>query len=181
VKDLEELPGPCWTYHPSLRAVEIKLDQRANPTPVRLEGISWMAPRAPKTSWEFSLDSDGWMPEHSLEPFHVENGVLVTTITGEDPYMTTGDVSFDAGKFKRVRVRLKAAEAGQVQLFFGTSLHPLNADTSVDGEYTTPGQWQELVFDLASNPLWEGQVAALRLDPPGTSGRLEVDYLRLEP
>jgi hypothetical protein len=109
---------PAYCYDPALGVVEIKLRRSQAPTPVSILGVKVFPGEEARTAWDFSSGPQGWQAMHSMSPIGVKNGVAVTSITGDDPYM--GVIGLDASteEFGGVRIRMRAARGGAAEVFF---------------------------------------------------------------
>ncbi|MBP5639573.1 MAG: glycoside hydrolase family 99-like domain-containing protein [Victivallales bacterium] len=161
-------------------------------------------PHLAKTSWDFSLGTEGWY----RNPFgtayvKIVDGCLHFFRNGVTlPALRTRIAPFDATKFTSFRIMMKVTPCPD---------HPMNGDSRIKGERTlallwgsensplilpnnsftqenvasmetTPdGEWHEYTISLASNPRWKGMINELWLDVPKLAlGYFDISWMRLE-
>ncbi|NOY83133.1 MAG: hypothetical protein GXP31_19225 [Kiritimatiellaeota bacterium] len=181
------LPGGTtgWAYDSETRllAVGVTCDNEGRAR-VTLAGVTPSTPdsRAAASAWEFAADAEGWRMGHS-SALEAVDGVLRITVTGSDPYAISGRAAIDAAKHRALRVRARMNRAGQVGLFWRSTVSPQwSASKNINLPLPGDNRWHELTFNLADQPDWDGRILQIRLDlepadlPPGT--RLEVDWVR---
>jgi hypothetical protein len=181
-------PGTTgWAYNAPLRVLAIGVtagvEGRAT---LALTGLLRSVPEVPKTatSWEFEKGTEGWTAVHSCE-LKAENGHLVLTVTGDDPYATSGPAAIKAGEHQRPRVRARLTGGSSLALFWRSTRSPgWGPDREVHADLPGDGEWREITFDLSAQPLWTGAIQQIRLDPEGAGlglgAVLEVDWVRPE-
>jgi len=129
----------------------------------------------PQKKWEFTADSEGWLAVKSLSDFSVANGVLSTTVTGEDPNMLT-PVSVSATAYKYLQIRYRVSG-------YSDTAELLWAGTGGNGMYSfkinPDGLFHVYTIDLSALPNWAGQITTLRFDPTtANTGAVGIDYIR---
>lgn len=152
---------------------------------VEMTGIERGLPAASRAArrWEFERDVEGWQAAHSCE-LRAEDGKLKMTVTGEDPYATSGPAAIPALRYSALAARVRLSAGSGVGLFWRASVSPnWGPDKEVHAACPADGQWHTISFDLKDHPLWRGRIMQVRLDiegeaPPGTT--LDVDWLRPE-
>jgi hypothetical protein len=173
VEQLGEEQG--YRYDPSLGIVEIKLLRADTPVAVEVRGIRAFGGEGARTAWDFKSGSQGWHAMHSMALIQVRNGVAVTAITADDPFMGVLGLDASAQEFGGVRIRLRTPRSGPAEVFFGAGGLPITAGSEKTFE-VRGGEFRDYVVDLRDHPRWRGTVTALRIDPPGEPG----DIVELE-
>ncbi len=174
-----------WAYAPEtgILAVGVTCDAGGQARVV-LSDVAPFTPgsRAAVSAWEFAAGLEGWRMGHACA-LEAVDGVLRIMVTGTDPYAVSGRAAIDADKHETLRIRARMNHAGQVGLFWRSTVSPQwSAAKNVTLPIPGDGRWDELAFDLTDRPGWGGRVLQVRLDPepadlpPGT--RLEVDWVR---
>jgi hypothetical protein len=158
-----------YRYDPSLGIVEIKLRRMAAAVPVAVSGIKTFRGEGPRTSWDFKTGPQGWQVMHSLSPLQVSDGVAMTSITGDDPFMGVTGLDASADEYGGVRIVMRTAHTGGGSLYFAAGGKPIVAD-SRQGFAVEGGAFHEYIVDVRHHPLWRGVVTAIRIDPPGEPG-----------
>lgn len=163
---------------------------------VRCENDASLAEETPQlvevndaNQWYFDKDgdSDGWRIQNA-ENLVVSGGYLNASATNGDPAIVRS-VLFNASDYQVavVGVRYKGGLEKANPDFFFTTAESSNwaADKHITGTYIVPafvseGETVEVMFDLTSNKLWNGNVTGLRFDPfGGYSDGFSIDYVRL--
>ena len=170
-----------YRYDSSLGVVEIKLRRTAAAAPVVVSGIKTFRGEGPRTSWDFKTGPQGWQAMHSMSPVEVKDGVSVTSITGDDPFMGVVGLNASTEEYGGVRIAMRTAHGGGGSLYFGAGGQPFVAE-SCQGFAVEGGAFREYVVDLRRHPLWRGMVTAIRIDPPGEPGdAVEIQSVALIP
>lgn len=135
--------------------------------------------------WVFYDNSvHGWRATHSLTPLQVRDGVMMTTITGEDPYMHSPQISVDAQSVKFIEIRLRSERSGTLTTYWITQGSPSWAEDKT-AKCETPirgdGDFHTYVIDLTDFPSWSSQVLQFRIDfdglPAGTT--VQIEHIKL--
>ena len=124
---------------------------------------------------------EDWTGIANISGATVSGGVLSgTSINNGDAIISNSAFNFAADRVPHLFVRLKASTSTGVQIFFATSANPGFSGTRVvSANYTTPGAYQTLTFDMAAQPDWNGTITDLRLDPvSGVGIQFDVDWIR---
>lgn len=131
---------------------------------------------------EFTLadDFDGWSANTDVSGLAVADGRLAGVIVGFDPQLTKTDFAFEGNSALQIRLRYRNSSNGTVYLWWGTSINDaFSVDRQLAMTYTGAGDWQELVFKLGREPEWlDQEISRLRIDPNGSAGEFEIDYIR---
>ncbi|MCB1133101.1 MAG: hypothetical protein KDN05_18400, partial [Verrucomicrobiae bacterium] len=118
------------------------------------------------TRYEFDGGTDGWTGVN-VAGLTSESGSLVGSATTNDPQVTRGGLALSGTLHDHVIVRLRAASATPVQLYWATTANPgFAAGRSMVATYSDAGFYQALTFDLSATPGWAGEtITNLRIDP----------------
>ena len=122
--------------------------------------------------WNFDQGLEGWKAQ-SQSSLQASDGMLKVTSTGRDPHMFALAKS-DKGTMV-LRFWAKFERAGVGQVFWWTKQRP-----RADGQHRVnflvkPGQFQEYAIPFKC----EGQLAAVRLDPGSSPGKIDIDWIEL--
>lgn len=122
----------------------------------------------------------GWTGNADIDELAVNEGRLQGVIYGSDPQLLKTDYSFEGNSALQVRMRYRNSSNGRVDLFWGNAANNrFSADRQLSESYTGAGDWQELIFDFGREPQWlDQEITRLRVDPNGSSGGFEIDYIR---
>jgi hypothetical protein len=133
--------------------------------------------------WEFTTDGDleRWSPDQLT--LTAMGGFLTYKIDGGDSKLTfVKGLEAIANDYKFLRVRIKTAVNGQVELFWGRTDAPNFAGTRYASINVTGNvNFQEVLIPLASKTEWKNTIDQLRIDlqfPIGQQG--QVDLISLE-
>jgi hypothetical protein len=145
---------------------------------------------APLTTIRFEFNDEGeiedWGHPNGLTPPRGHAGVMTMTFTGDDPFVSRGNLRIAPG-VTRIRVRMKLPRCNPTaQLFWATNNGPdLGDDKHLDFPVQPDGAFHEYEIPVGTHPKWRGEtVTLIRFDPttggatPGT--KVEIDYLRGE-
>ena len=136
----------------------------------------------PPHAWEFDTDAERWTPQFDLNPFEVQNGILVTQSTGDDPYMFSPSLQISAEVYKHIEVRMKVGESGIGQFFFTTEDVPFHVEeASVTFPVQASDDFKVYTVDMSTSDAWKGSIGDLRFDPITAQTNIEIDYIRLVP
>lgn len=174
--------GENTTYYFALKAV----DAKANVSGMSnlAEGITGIRPEYIR-AWEFAADSDleGWRMKNQVSG-SVGDGILRLISTGTDPYILSPDqlAISDPQVYRYVKLRLKnETSSPSGDIFFITNEDPVwNSAKSVP--FAASGndeEYQEYIIDMGANPLWQGTIRGIRLDPASAPGIISIDYIRI--
>lgn len=127
-----------------------------------------------------AADFNGWSASTDVNIFEVSDGALRGSIIGAAPKLSKTDFNFNGNSSLQVRVRYKNSNNGKVAFFWGTSVSStFDSTRKLKAIYNGAGDWQELVFNLGREPEWlDHTITRLRIDPNGSSGDFEIDYIR---
>ncbi|MDW8319731.1 MAG: hypothetical protein RMM08_00075 [Armatimonadota bacterium] len=117
-----------------------------------------------------------WQPTHHISRVSHSPAGMVIEISGYDPY-THGPVrEFPENVPLWLEIRLKSEQQGMLQIFYARAGQGSAEERSVRRVVNTT-DWVILRMPLPAL----GPRAWIRLDPPGTSGRCTVEYIRFTP
>ena len=120
--------------------------------------------------WGFEGGTQGWRPAHATR-LDAQNGALVITCTGHDPYLYTPPIEAEGPLYLSFRMRSTGTGGGQ---FFWITRESQNWGTdkrSPGFKMEHDGEWHTYEMKLET----EGTVTRIRLDPGADEGRVEVD------
>jgi hypothetical protein len=132
--------------------------------------------------WEFDNpnDSDGWSAWNQLEPFQKGDGSIISTSTGDDPYMGSPFLSVDAAGFSRIEIRMRNSAGNDAQIFFVTDKDPAwDEIKSRHFSITGDGAYHTYTVNMSGVGPWKDRIQQIRLDPMTVPGDFEIDYIRI--
>lgn len=134
-------------------------------------GIAQELPQFDFTKSESAL---GWQAAHDIAKLEGTPEGLEVSISGNDPYFIGPPCDYPANVPLWMTIRLKSDQEGTAQVFYWTQAP--SEEKSVRFSML-PNQWVEKRIPL---PALEANTR-LRIDPPGTGGRMTVSSLRFAP
>ena len=122
----------------------------------------------------------GWSANAGVSGLAVMDGRLTGVVSGNEPQLSKTDFAFEGNSALQIRLRYRNSSSGVVRLWWGTSINDaFGVDRQLAVTYSGAGDWQVLVFDLGRESEWlDHEITRLRIDPNGSSGVFEVDYIR---
>ncbi len=127
--------------------------------------------------WEFDT-AEGWRP-YQIAPLTIENGVLVTHPTGDDPQLIIQQVGVAIESIGHIALRLKVPKglrAGEV--FWTTKKEPeLSGNKSFPIGFNDDGAWHTYLISKKVEDKWTGLLNALRLDIGTAGDTIEIDWI----
>ncbi len=122
---------------------------------------------------------EGWNPAGGISGETVAGGLLSGTATG-NPNVNNQGFHFVAGAVTDILVRLKATQAGNTRLFFGTdTADTFHADRRIIVSSPPAGEWGLVRYPVSTHSDWTGFITRLRVDPilnrPGDS--FDIDWI----
>ena len=119
--------------------------------------------------WNFDGDNDygGWLMQNNVSGT-VAEGILVTTVTGTDPFIANHNVFVDAGQVKYIKLRIKNNSAGsEGAVYWATSTAGWDASKRVSfAVQPNAAEYQDIIVDMSVSNAWTGIVQDIRLDLP---------------
>jgi len=124
--------------------------------------------------WAFKTGDAGWEALHSCTLTPTPDGTVLLQPTGDDPYVQSPPVDFPGPLVVEFRVRTRATGGGSFYwVSDGAAGYRAQQVASVD--IPADGQWHTLRTTLPVS----GRLLRLRFDPPGSSGKTELAFVRL--
>lgn len=128
--------------------------------------------------------AEGWTPTN-IKDFQPGSGWLLrgTSTTG-DPQIKHRDFHFAGSQVTKIQVYLKADKAFAVQMYWGIKGDDIFTASRVrNTNYTTPGNWQLVTFDMSANVAWTKEVIqSIRIDPTSLANQsFEIGYIQANP
>jgi hypothetical protein len=126
--------------------------------------------RGSDKGWFFARagDTEGWRTT-DIDAAVVQAGQFAGVAATGDPWLYRTGQQFSGARFNTVKVRMRAAVTGpaRVDLYWGDTDNDVFAEARrASVQYTGAGAFQEVVFNLAGNPLWDGRmITRIRVDP----------------
>ena len=156
---------------------------------VEIQGVAPQAgqwiPEALRTiEFDFANGIQGWVPAHDLHPFTCEDGLLISTTTGVDPYMTRDSLLVPAYAGDVLEVELFAAPGDApvpVCVFWGTTNSPgFSPERNMSLGCPADGKMHTIRFAMGEHGQWRDQtITNLRLDPTGGPIKAAVKVRRM--
>ncbi|NUQ01392.1 MAG: hypothetical protein HUU35_16230, partial [Armatimonadetes bacterium] len=161
-----------WQHYPDQALLVLRLDHRQREqVAVVLEGLQAADPAAPPREWRFGSGPDGWDGDPHEVTAAWEQGRLILTATGDDPYLSGPPLALPATGIKQVVVRARVTSAGPLTIFFATDSGGYSEQQLLrTAPIPADGRWHEVSAKAANHPRWTGQLRRLRLNPPGSRG-----------
>jgi hypothetical protein len=123
--------------------------------------------------WAFEDGAQGWEALHNCELAHGEGGTARVTTTGEDPYLQSPAVNAPAPL--AVAFRMRTTDGGGAALYWADERGGYSGERVEIFGVNGDGEWHEYSLPLDV----QGALKQLRFDPPGESGAVELDWVRL--
>jgi alpha-L-rhamnosidase len=130
-------------------------------------------------SWLFETDGDAedWHAVNHLAPFVVAGGVLSTSSTGGDPFMTQGErLALDGSDGLTVEVTMEVGADNGAQVFWTTAAEPGFSEGKSTKFPVTGGGMRTYEVPV---PAFDGTLTGLRLDPQSGPGDIRIDSIRI--
>ncbi|MBI2299549.1 MAG: hypothetical protein HYU66_11510 [Armatimonadetes bacterium] len=126
--------------------------------------------------YDFSKDNAGWQGPHDCTLGRAPDGAMRLTLTGGDPYLVGPPLDVPGPVTVRVRMRQRSG-AGTAFYWTGEGDTGQRGDKVVIFNAQPDGEWHDYAVTLPD----ERRITGLRLDPPGTSGEVDVAWIRVHP
>ncbi len=118
----------------------------------------------------------------SINNSNSEENWLIRADFKMDPYVYREGFAIDGNDLNTLRIRVLCTIAGVFELFWANEDGTYSLSRSLKLDYQTPGEWQELVFNLEGHPAWSNKtISGLRLDFPvdvSKRVRTQIDYIK---
>ena len=129
-------------------------------------------------------EPEGWTAHGGLERFDfIGDGTLNAAVNGSDAYLESPAVIMDTSKYNNVKIRCKLEGADSTiakvswRTAGDTEFNPNNEEAFT---IINDGQFHTYNLEVFRNNAWHYNLAQLRFYPTtGTTGRLQVDYIRI--
>lgn len=123
--------------------------------------------------WTFDAGPDGWTAQNHCR-IAADAGLLKITATEDDPYMHRR-VDFPGGQML-VQLRARSTNSGAGAVYWTTAKSPQRGEDKVAHfPLKHDGQWHETSARFHA----DGPLTDLRIDPGGTAGTFDIDWIRL--
>ncbi|MEW6360180.1 MAG: hypothetical protein AB1696_27850 [Planctomycetota bacterium] len=138
---------------------------------------------ADDVAWNFDgADAEGWTLGPRTANLRVADGRLQFDITGKDSWIVGPPIDLSAAPGTRVIIRMSSDDGTSGQLFWqtvGDDGNPLPfSEDRVVRRFPCASDGRMHEYHIL--PTWRGKVTRLRLDPPGETGRVEIDSIRIQ-
>lgn len=137
--------------------------------------VGGSSPITPSNEWHFNTLSD-WTLNARLSGYS-NSGYAILSVLGNDPFMNyNGTVCLDTEVFNTIELKIKNNTNGT-----GAALYYQN-DVTNTWKFKTiqvsnnDDAIKTYSVDMTDEENWEGNIHEIRLDPPGDSGSLLLDY-----
>ena len=119
-------------------------------------------------------DVNTWTNEHSISSKTYVDGSMQLSISGDDPYIIGPSRTFTS-KPMYATIRVYSEAGGGAEFFWYTSSQGIKAGNEI--AFNVPAaKWSEIIVKLPAL----GAGGGIRFDPPGTSGKCLVNWIKFE-
>jgi len=123
-------------------------------------------PSDKKINWHFNQGVlYDWIAMNNLAGLRIQEGALVSTSTGSDPYMVCSYMKIDASEYSEIVIRMKTNRGNVAQFFWATETEPFSEPASIRFPIHSDGIFHDYVIPVAQHYKWKGIITSLRLDP----------------
>ena len=134
-------------------------------------------------AWNFDgADAEGWTLGPRTANLKVADGKLQFDITGKDPWIVGPPMDLTVSPATRLIIRMSSEDGTHGQLYWqsvGDNGKPLPfSEERVLRSF--PCASDSRMHEYYVLPAWSGKVTRLRLDPPGETGHVEIDSIRIQ-
>jgi hypothetical protein len=137
----------------------------------RIKYVPQISPPAKEINWRFNQGGlRDWIAANGLTQLRIEEGALVATSTGSDPYMVSAPTMINSSEYSRVVIRMKTSKGRNAQFFWSTDREPIGEATSMRFQIESDGKFHDYVIPVAEHEKWKGVITSLRLDPTDLAG-----------
>ncbi len=128
----------------------------------------------PLQTWDFSREHPGCVAQNHTQLSRAADGALRITLTGDDPYVGLPPCDLPAPVHLTLRVRSNVGGDGAI--YYGVDRRGITGQQVVTFPVSGDGAWHEYEVTVGN----AGQrLTALRFDPPGESGVVDVAWIKL--
>jgi hypothetical protein len=137
-------------------------------------GLRYQPPAAKELAAWTGPALSAWRADHACTVEVTPTGTLLVRNTGDDPYLMGPAVDLPGPAL--VQVRLRTREAGALAVYWQAA-----DDTGIVGRnvattgVSADGQWHDCTLSIGSAKA----LKRLRLDPPGNSGTVEIESIKV--
>ncbi len=117
-----------------------------------------------------------WLPTHHISRISHSPEGMVIEIGGYDPYAHGPVRQFPENVPLWLEIRLKSDQTGMLQIFYASAGQGTSEERSAR-RFVNTTEWVTLRMPLPAL----GPRAWIRIDPPGTSGKCTIAYIRFAP
>jgi hypothetical protein len=127
-------------------------------------------PPAPVTQWQWQKEADllGWTPFY-FSSTQVSGGTL-QGVTQSTPRLVSPPLNIDAAQWTDIEFRFKTTIGGKAMILFSRAGEERSDARRVDFPVVGDNQFHVYRVNLASHPLWKGEIKQLRFDLPWHAG-----------
>ncbi len=130
----------------------------------------------PLINWSFDGGAEGWRALNNCTVEHLDAGSLGVTVTGGDPYIESPPL--DVRGPVVVSLRMRCTTGGGAAFYWYTDAEAgYSAANVTTFTANADGEWHRYRVPIKAT----GELRRLRFDPPGESGNVELDWVRLDP
>lgn len=138
-----------------------------------IDYLRFQSVKLPCYDWNTDGDAEQWTPLNDFTPFIIKDGLVKTTVTGDDPYLGISSLKGVIGeRDKTIKIRMSATKGNFVSIFYATDSAPFYAEVRrIDFTITPDGQLHDYEIQVGDHPGWKGKITQLRLDLEGGDRR----------
>jgi hypothetical protein len=141
-------------------------------------------------SFTFTDPADiGWRAANQVKDLRAEDGLLILTSTGGDPFIESiQPLDIDATEIDVIRIKvLNTTESYNCQFFFSTDTESaMSEDKSYkyiyDFSFSDPDSDEWNIIEIYTDECikWEGVIKKVRFDPTTIEGDVFIEYINFE-
>ncbi|MCS7231806.1 MAG: M6 family metalloprotease domain-containing protein, partial [Elusimicrobiota bacterium] len=133
--------------------------------------------------WYFLTGQEGWSLANNLSG-NVVNGIFILNIISSSAYMLSpNNLGISASTFTCIRIRMKSNTNGNLAKIYWITTTDTQWNETKCVTFlvsSNDNSFKEYVINLSTNTSWRGTIRQIRFDLPGSSGTVELDYIKLE-
>lgn len=139
-----------------------------------------------KYQYEFNLtgDVEDWTSQNCSAVYTVD-GALHGDSNGNDPAVTSPNLSLKASDYPTITVRMKwdrqnVDKRDNISIYFKGERTGLSETrkVAIDIPASSNGEYQEFTFEMSEHLQWYGTITGIRVDPFNALGSFDIDYIR---
>ncbi len=178
---------PGWRWHEQASLLEVRIGESGAHV-ITVEGARRSpyvgAPVRRAIDFAFDADSEGWEPAHDLADFTISDGLLRTSSTGADPYMTCHGLAVEGSPGDVLVIRLAASAGDAGCVFWATVNAPgFSPEREIPFGLAASDDIKEIRVPVGDHQAWAGQtITSLRIDPTSgaTGAEVRIESISLE-